>query len=124
MNKRCSVLLAGTKFTVLPPHLIGPTKVRERLATVAPRLPVESGTPTLSQLRAGMQTEPRKVDRSLAGTFHPRRSTLGYTDVSVGRRACAAVPGTSRTSHLIDVVPRRFDIAAYNASSDSVALVA
>jgi hypothetical protein len=68
------------------------------MATVAPRLPVEYGTPTLSQLSARMQPEPRKVDRSLAGTFHPRRSTLGYTDVSVGRRACAAATGILTTS--------------------------
>jgi hypothetical protein len=34
-----------------------------------------------------MKPEQRKVERSLAGTFHPRRSTHGYTDVSAGRRA-------------------------------------
>jgi hypothetical protein len=61
----------------------------EPLATVASPLPVVSGVPSLSRLRARKHAEQRKVGRSLAGAFHPRRSTLGYTDVSAGRRACA-----------------------------------
>ena len=54
-----------------------------------------------------MPTEQRKVDRSLAGTFHPRRSTLGYTDVSVGRRACTLTIAIRTLLAILDLCPSR-----------------
>ena len=103
-----------------PARTMGPKTAGELLAAVTPPPPVISGTTTLSRLRARMQSEQRKVDRSLVGTFHPRRSTPGYTDVSAGRRAFWAsirCDGCHRNwSFSTDTPSRPYDASGHFAS--------